>query len=155
MISKQASILPRRLIRRYHTNDPFEIAAALDITVMERSDFQRQKGAFKVVLHNSFIFINATMSNEMKRIVCAHELGHSTFDPTGFMQPTSITWSDGRTFPIETVRDFRPAGTADNGYSGDCFTVLIQGQEKHLFFEHLDPRFNGRLGRWFVERTGK
>lgn len=35
----------------------------------------------------------------------------STFDPTGFMQPTSITWSDGRTFPIETVRDFRPAGT--------------------------------------------
>ena len=46
----------------------------------------------------------------------------STFDPTGFMQPTSITWSDGRTFPIETVRDFRPAGTADNGYSGDCFT---------------------------------
>ena len=47
MISKQASILPRRLIRRYHTNDPFEIAAALDITVMERSDFQRQKGAFK------------------------------------------------------------------------------------------------------------
>lgn len=26
---------------------------------------------------------------------------------------------------------------------------------KHLFFEHLDPRFNGRLGRWFVERTGK
>ena len=61
----------------------------------------------------------------------------STFDPTGFMQPTSITWSDGRTFPIETVRDFRPAGTADNGYSGDCFTVLIQGQEKHLFLSAL------------------
>lgn len=79
----------------------------------------------------------------------------SDFDSTGYMQPTSITWSDGRTFPIETVRDFRPAGIADNGYSGDCFTVLIQGQKKHLFFEHLDPRFNERLGRWFVERTGK
>lgn len=78
----------------------------------------------------------------------------SDFDSTGYMQPTSITWSDGRTFPIETVRDFRSAGTADNGYSGDCFTVLIQGQEKHLFFEHLDSRFNGRLGRWFVERSG-
>ena len=39
----------------------------------------------------------------------------SDFDSTGYMQPTSITWSDGRTFPIETVRDFRPAGTADNG----------------------------------------
>lgn len=29
----------------------------------------------------------------------------SEFDSTGYMQPTSITWADGRTFPIETVRD--------------------------------------------------
>ena len=34
----------------------------------------------------------------------------SDFDSTGYMQPTSITWSDGRTFPIETVRDFHPPG---------------------------------------------
>lgn len=77
----------------------------------------------------------------------------SEFDSTGYMQPTSITWADGRTFPIETVRDFRPAGTADNDCNGDCFTVLIQGQEKHLFFEHIDPRLTGRLGRWYVERA--
>ena len=66
----------------------------------------------------------------------------SEFDSTGYMLPTSITWADGRTFPIEKVRDFRPAGTADNGFSGDCFTVLIQGQEKHLFFEHIAPPFH-------------
>lgn len=24
----------------------------------------------------------------------------SEFDSTGYMQPTSITWADGRTFPI-------------------------------------------------------
>lgn len=77
----------------------------------------------------------------------------SEFDSTGYMMPTSITWADGRTFPIEKVRDFRPAGAADNGFSGDCFTVMIQGQEKHLFFERIDPRFTGRLGRWFVEKT--
>ena len=29
----------------------------------------------------------------------------SEFDSTGYMQPTSITWADGRTFPIEPVRD--------------------------------------------------
>ena len=69
----------------------------------------------------------------------------STFDATGYMQPTSITWADGRTFPIEKVRDFRPAGTADNSCSGDCFTVLIQGQEKHLFFEHLDIKINEEI----------
>ena len=76
----------------------------------------------------------------------------SEFDTTGSMVPLSITWADGRTFAIEAVRDFRPAGTAGNDCRGDCFTVLIQGREKHLFFEHIDPRFTGRLGRWFVEK---
>ena len=63
----------------------------------------------------------------------------SDFDSTGYMQPKSITWEDGRTFPIEAVRDFRPAGAANNDFSGDCFTVLIQGQEKHLFFRTHRP----------------
>ena len=84
--------------------------------------------------------------------VFSHVKVASEFDSTGYMQPTSITWADGRTFPIETVWDFRSAGTADNDCNGNCFTVLIQGQEKHLFFEHIDPRFTGRLGRWYVER---
>ena len=43
----------------------------------------------------------------------------SDFDATGYMQPKSITWEDGRTFPIEAVRDFRPAGTANKELSGD------------------------------------
>lgn len=80
---------------------------------------------------------------------------NSDFDSTGYMQPKSITWADGRTFPIDAVRDFRPAGTTNNNYAGDCFTVLIQGQEKHLFFEHIDRRFTGRIGRWFVEKIAQ
>ena len=76
----------------------------------------------------------------------------SEFDTTGSMVPLSITWADGRTFAIEMVRAFRLAGMAGNDCRGDCFTVLIQGREKHLFFEHIDPRFTGRLGRWFVEK---
>lgn len=43
MINKQASALPRRLIRKFKCNDPFELAEALDIDVMERADFKRQK----------------------------------------------------------------------------------------------------------------
>ena len=69
----------------------------------------------------------------------------STFDATGYMQPTSITWADGRTFPIEKVRDFRPARTADNICNGDCFTVLIQGQEKHC---SSSISTHGLLGGW-------
>ena len=34
----------------------------------------------------------------------------SEFDATGYMQPRAITWADGRTFAIDAVRDFRPAG---------------------------------------------
>lgn len=77
----------------------------------------------------------------------------SSFDETGYMRPKSITWSDGRTFTIESVTDFRPADTVGISISGDCYTVVINGQQKHLFFEHTDPRFAGRFGRWFVEKT--
>ena len=69
----------------------------------------------------------------------------SEFDATGYMQPRAITWADGRTFAIDAVRDFRPAGTLG------C--VVIRGEEKHLFFERVDPLFSGRVGRWFVEKT--
>lgn len=76
---------------------------------------------------------------------------NSDFDNTGHMQPRSITWDDGRTFLIDAIRDFRPAETNDK--HGDCYIVLIRGQEKHLFFERTDPRFTDRIGRWFVEKT--
>lgn len=72
----------------------------------------------------------------------------SDFDATGYMQPKSITWADGRTFSIDTVRDFRPS---DQSHSGDCYTVMIRGVEKHLFYEPVNSIFSGRYGRWFVE----
>lgn len=78
---------------------------------------------------------------------------NSDCDTTGQIRPKSITWADGRTFPIDTVRDFRPANTVGANLPGDCYTVVIAGHEKHLFYEHIDPRFTGRLGRWFVERV--
>ena len=75
---------------------------------------------------------------------------NSDFDATGYMQPRQITWGDGRTYPIEQVRDFRPANTIAD-MPGDCYTVMVKGQERHLFFERSDPRFPSRFGRWFVE----
>ncbi len=76
---------------------------------------------------------------------------NSDFDQTGYMQPRAITWSDGRTFRIDAVRDFRPASALAEGRSGDCYTVIIGGQEKHLFFEKTSDLFAARTGRWFVE----
>ena len=57
----------------------------------------------------------------------------ASFDSTGYMQPVAVTWSDGRTFPIEKVQGFRPAGMTRNDLAMDYFTVLIHGNEKLLF----------------------
>ena len=75
----------------------------------------------------------------------------SDFDSTGYMQPRTITWTDGRVFQIDEVRDFRPASTLGKVRRGDCYTVLIHGVEKHLFFERADSGFASHVGRWFVE----
>ena len=75
----------------------------------------------------------------------------SEFDSTGFMMPTSITWKDGRVFKIDAVKDFRPSSCMDSSLPGDCYTILIKGEKKHLFFERSDARFPNRIGRWFVE----
>ena len=78
---------------------------------------------------------------------------NSDIDQTGYMQPRSIIWKDGKIFSIEAVRDFRPASSRLGAElpGGDCYTVVIRGQERLLFFERTDPLFAGRIGRWFVE----
>lgn len=58
---------------------------------------------------------------------------NSDFDSTGYMQPRSITWKDGRVFVIEAVKDFRPASSIERSLPGDCFTVVIKGEIKYLF----------------------
>ena len=76
---------------------------------------------------------------------------NSDFDSTGAVTPRAIIWSDGRIFRIDAVRDFRPASTMGTGHSCDCFTVIIHGEEKHLYFERIDAHYGGRVGRWWIE----
>ena len=75
----------------------------------------------------------------------------SETDATGYMQPKAITWSDGRVFQIETVKDFRPAGTQHNSSTTDCCTVVIKGDTKYLFFERANRYQKSSVGRWYVE----
>ena len=51
---------------------------------------------------------------------------NSDFDATGYMQPRSITWADGRTFKIEAVKDYRPAACYRQGAEGSCYTVITR-----------------------------
>lgn len=76
---------------------------------------------------------------------------NSDFDSTGYMQPKMITWSDGRKFRIETVKDFRPAGLNHDSHTCDCYTVIINGEQKFLFFERANSYHRSSVGRWYVE----
>ena len=73
---------------------------------------------------------------------------NSDFDPTGYMQPRAILWPDGRVFRIEDIRAFRPV--SDNPLL-DCYTIIIRGKQKQLYFEHTGSHPACRLGRWYVE----
>ena len=74
-------------------------------------------------------------------------------DRTGHINPKTIYWRDGRKFDIQAVRDFRPARKAGYDINGDCFTVVINGYERHLFSERMDSVItSSSYIRWFVEK---
>ncbi len=73
------------------------------------------------------------------------------FTEDGIMQPLSLTWTDGRQYLIDRVKDVRSAPALKAGGQGDRYTVIISGQERYLFFEHNADYGNERVGKWFVE----
>ena len=75
-------------------------------------------------------------------------------DETGYMVPRSILWEDGREFRISEVLEFRPAEFFPDEAKIDRYRIRVCGQERFLYFEYLDTRFTGRVGRWFVEKQG-
>ena len=75
----------------------------------------------------------------------------SVFDATGYMQPQKIIWTDGREFEIEEVRDFHPAGVNRGSTTTDCYTVIVRGETKYLFFEKGNRNQPAHFGRWYVE----
>ena len=76
MKDKELCAVGEDLVRRFRTRDPFAIAEGLGIEVLFRDDFGPLKGMYRVIKRNRFIFINASLSEVMQRIVCAHELAH-------------------------------------------------------------------------------
>ena len=61
------------------------------------------------------------------------------FGTAGDTHPISITWEDGRVYPIESVTDLRSARSSSSRLR---YTVRIRGQETYLY----------RTGdRWFMD----
>ena len=74
------------------------------------------------------------------------------FTDEGQMHPRSLVWEDGREYEIDRVKAVCPAHAKKAGGQGDRYTIIVNGRESYIFFEH-NPEYGHRdVGRWFVER---
>ncbi len=74
------------------------------------------------------------------------------FTENGTMLPREITWEDGTKYEIDRITDIRQAAAMKAGGQGDRYTVMLENQERYLFFERpTDSDDASMVGRWFVE----
>jgi Predicted Zn peptidase len=67
----------RKLIKKYKTNNPFELADYLNCTVIVTELDERVRGFYQHFQRNKLIYINNNLTELEQRIVCSHELGHA------------------------------------------------------------------------------
>ncbi|KOY81539.1 ImmA/IrrE family metallo-endopeptidase [Lysinibacillus macroides] len=80
-------------IKKYNTSCPFKLANYLNIQVIEYDLHEEIRGYYKYDRRNKYIVINSNLTDEWKRIVCAHELGHALLHPrlnTPFMRKNTL-----------------------------------------------------------------
>lgn len=65
-----------RLVKRFDTRNPFELAKDLGIQIEFVDTFTKLKGLYRIIKRNRWIFINSNLDPQMQNIVCAHEIGH-------------------------------------------------------------------------------
>lgn len=63
------------IYKKYDTRNPYALADVMNITILPHK-FKLQRGAYKVILNNRFIFIKDDLSPVMEKIVLLHEIGH-------------------------------------------------------------------------------
>mgnify|MGYP002791866481 FL=1 len=69
-----------KLVRKYYTRNPFELAAALNIRVIFE-ELGSINGYYNKQLRMKQIHINCNLDEHMQIYTCAHELGHATMHP--------------------------------------------------------------------------
>ena len=76
----------------------------------------------------------------------------AVFREDGLMLPRAFIWEDGHKYKIDRVLDVRPAHAERAGGQGDRYKVMVNGQERYLFFEHSTEINDRKIGKWFIER---
>lgn len=83
----------QRLVRKYKTTDPFEIAKGRNIFIRYAEFYEGTRGLYFRKLRRRFIVIDNNLSEEWQKVICAHELAHDCLHP-GVNQ----FWTDEQTF---------------------------------------------------------
>ena len=68
------------LKKKYGTNNPFELASRMNISVFFE-DLGNINGYYNKQLRMKQIHINYNLSKHMQKFTCAHELGHAVLHP--------------------------------------------------------------------------
>lgn len=63
------------VIKKYRTNNPFELAKSLDIKVIYLP-LAHCNGYSTIISRGKFVCINNTLSNQQSALTLAHEIGH-------------------------------------------------------------------------------
>lgn len=64
-----------KLINKYHTRNPFELADETGVQVVFM-DIGAMKGMYSLIKRNRFIVLSDALDEYEQMLVCAHELGH-------------------------------------------------------------------------------
>lgn len=77
LLNSSMSIVDKanKIVKKVGSRGPEEIAQQLGILIMP-VHFTKQKGVYKVIERNRFIFIKEDLCPEMRKIVLLHEIGH-------------------------------------------------------------------------------
>jgi Zn-dependent peptidase ImmA (M78 family) len=70
----------RQLIKKYKSNDPFQIAKEKNIIILF-AELGATLGFYNSYKRIQFIHLNNQLDEMMQRFVCAHELGHAVLHP--------------------------------------------------------------------------
>lgn len=103
------------LMNRYRTRNPFELCNCLHIRISYKNLGTDVRAYFFCQSRIKNVVLSADESEEMRRILCAHELGHAIlhekiarkhgFAETGLFNCTSVTEDEANIFAAELLID--------------------------------------------------
>ncbi|EMT38213.1 putative Zn peptidase [Thermoanaerobacter thermohydrosulfuricus WC1] len=123
----------RKLIKKYKTSDPYELANYLNIIVLIDNLDESIRGYFHYFKRNKIIHINSKLSDKDKRIVLAHELGHAILHPR-----LNIIFMERNTYFIKSKYEYEA-----NKFAAE---LLIDDDDLKVMYNETIGSIAGTLG---------